>query len=428
MYCARYVRLSSVPIDDIKVEGSDDFDYELVIKNGIAYVQFTHSGVPYEPRFAVSLSYRAKTKQPKMGSTYYITAICVRPDSMYNTLIEVTSYSEGKDLLGPLENNNDLYVANEIAWRELTSKDKYGYVQIKDSDGDGVITDEDVRVAFECLAKAKKGTDIVLVNQFDRIKYLLSYNESQNDPFEGNENKVWIGFPSNYGVEEICAYSSSVREMNLPNFKVLIANNEATIRMETDDSLQLTKNLDGSFVAWSCACARRSTRLNFASSILRTPIRAFDTIKIFNISEILKLGTFNVTYLDNENSVYLISEDLTPDSTLEQITEQQIYVTRYMRARLNSELPSTEYDSKSGAILLIQSKLISNLNTLIKEGKISKYLDENGAGREIDANKDIYVSVVEDNPTQFQFGYGFYTKKGIKHLFGSYVLDTEFNK
>ena len=70
--------------------------------------------------------------------------------------------------------------------------------------------------------------------------------------------------------------------------------------------------------------------------------------------------------------------------------------------------------------------LVTGLQQKIREGVISQYLDENGAPREIDPTTDIFVTYVKNDPTKYQFGYGFYTKKVMKLLFGSYVVDKNF--
>lgn len=414
-FSSKYVQLSSVPIDDIELISEEKFDYELIIKDNEAFVLTYYNGIPYSPRYSFSIKYRAKTKQPKVGSTYYVTATCIRPDSMYNTLIEVNSLQEGIDLIGPFDRFNDLYVANEIAWRELSPNNKYAYVQIKDSDNDGIITRSDVATAIDCLSKFKKATDIVMLNRFEDTDLLVDYNIAQNDPFQSNENKIWIGFPRNYSIEEMADYSNSILDMPFSDFRLMIANNQGDVNI---DSIPITYRVDGSFIAWGMACNRRSESTEYASSLVKNALSSIDSMKTFSIDECRILGSNNISYIIKENDNYRIAEDLMSSGNIEQIIDQQIYASRYMRIKLD-EIVGYTFDTPSIAIQTIQSKILSNLKQMISDGVISKYLTEDGVARDIDPSLDITVKKVEGNKTQYLFGFGFYTKKGIKHLFGT---------
>lgn len=418
-----YVKLSSVPIDGVEVECDEIFDHDLIIKDGSAFVVFTRNTLPYTPKHPITISYRTRVSQPKVGATYYVVATCVRPDSMYNTLIDVTSVDEGRELIGPFETSNDLYLANEIAWREFTQGDKYAYLQIKDSDGDGVITKHDVEVALQSLAKFKRGTDLVLLNQFDYIGLMVNFGIEQNDPFQVNENKIWVGFPRNTPIEDKITFSSNFEPLSFADFRVLVGNDEATLSVDT---IPITKKVDGSFIAWDFVCKRRTSTTEFASSLVRSELVAFDDIATFDISGMRQLGANNIAYITKEAGSYLILEDLTNSGNIEQVIDQQIFVSRMVRMKMKP-LVGTTFDTTSQAIYAIKSSLICILKELIKDGYISPYLDANGKQREIEPALDVFVKQVENNKTQYQFGFGFYTKKGIKHLFGSYIIDRSWN-
>ena len=411
-YCAKYIQLKNEYVTGMQVKSEDIFDYQIKTIEGISYLIITKNGIPYEPISQVSLSYRSYTEQPIVGKTYYVNALCNRPDSLYNTLIEVCSLEEGRNLLGPFSSLNDLYIANEIAWREFDKPYHYAYVQVKDSDNDGVLSEDDIRVAFESLKKVKKGTDIVLLGNQQFINYLIEYNESQNNPFEKNENKIWLSTTDTEFV-----YSLSTREY--PHLKNVIANRLARLKMIAFDN-EVTINVTGSFIAWAFACVRNG--IQESDTILRKPLKSFSYIEVYEDDINKHYGSNGMMFVISDSN-YLIGEDCALKST-EQVANQQIISTKYISNKLDSDLIGSTFDSVSDSISAIQSKLIITLNDMINNGYISKYLDDNGNKRSIDASKDIFVKSI--SASSYQFGYGFYTKKGIKHLFGSYIMDSQF--
>lgn len=413
-YCTKYIQLKGEYLSDLVVESDEPFDYEVVTKNGKSYLVITLNGMPYEPRGNIKLTYRTYTAQPDNGNKYYVNALCIRPDSMYNTLIEVTSADEGRALLGPFTPLNDLYIANEIAWREFNVPNTYGYVQIKDSDGDDVISEEDIVASLDALVHNKRATDIVILRN-ERFKgQLIDFNDRENDPFESNENKIWF-------------HSDDIEYVNLlklgqyAEFKNAVANKNATIQFNVFGSTASLR-VDGTFIAWALACVRNS--IGYSESILNRKIKSFNSIEVYSEVENNKFGANNIMYITtNSSGDYIIMEDCSVQS-LEQISNQKILTTKYVRMRLDEEVGKV-IDSPSEILNTIQSRLVTILNEAISQNYISNYLDEEGNKRPIDPKLDIFVKQV--TATQFQFGYGFYTKKGIRHLFGNYVVDAAIN-
>lgn len=412
-YCSRYVQLKYEYLCELKIISDEEFEYEVITKDSISYIVFTKDGLPYSPR-TLKIKYRSYTKEPKANENYYIVANCIRPDSMYNTLIEVTSLDEGRKLLGPFDKDNDLFKANEIAWREFSTPLSYGYVQIKDSDNDGIISAEDVEKAFEALYRNKRGTDIVLLNKRQYQKFLIDFNNSANNPFERNENKIWI---DSIDVD----YAKELSDSEYAEFKNVVATGRALLNIEWENQ-NANMIVDNSFVTWAIVCIRNS--IDYSETILNRVIKSFSEIELLDERYNKEFAENNMIYITKKEGDYVITEDFCLTG-LEQVSNQKVITTRYIRKQMDAnigkviELPTT-------AITQIQSSLVTVLNELINKGYISSYLDEEGNKRPLDANKDIFVTNVKNNPTIYQFGYGFYTKKGIKHLFGSYVVDRNF--
>jgi hypothetical protein len=411
-YCSKYIKLKGEYINNLEVISVEPFDYRIVEKDGQYYLIITLNGIPYEPRNSITIKYRSYTSQPELGNNYYVSALCIRPDSMYNTLIEVQSLNEGRELIGPFDTLNDLYIANEIAWREFSQPLSYGYVQIKDSDNDDVIQEEDIDAALKALITNKRGTDIVLLRNEKYLGKLIKFSNEQNSPFEQNENKIWISSQNIDDVDEL-----SIEEY--AEFKNVVANDSAKIKMSTY-GVDSTLNVDGSFIAWAFACARNF--IGYSESLLNTKIKSFSYIKTFNDLEEKEFGSHNIMFISGTEGNYKIAEDSSVVS-IEQISNQKIISVRYIRNKMNEECGKVS-ESPQESLSEISTKLVVTLNELVSKGYISNYLDENGNKRPLDAKLDIFVRQL--NQTQFQFGYGFYTKKGMRHLFGNYIVDSIF--
>lgn len=412
-YCAKYIQLKNEYLCGLEIISNEEFDYEVITKNNVSYIVFTKNGLSYSPR-SLRVRYRSYTKEPDANKDYYVVARCIRPDSMYNTLIEVTSLNEGRKLIGPFDKDNDLFKANEIAWREFSTPLSYGYVQIKDSDNDGIIVAEDVKKAFEALSRNKRGTDIVLLDNNQYQKYLIDFNNFANDPFERNENKIWFDSTDVDYVEELAGAKYA-------EFKNATAVGRARLSIEWDNQ-NANMIVDGSFVTWAIVCVRNS--IEYSETILNRTIKSFTEIELFEERFNGELGKNNLIYITKKDDDYVITED-TCLTGLEQVSNQKVIITRYVRKQMDSNVGKV-IDLPTIAITQIQSSLVTVLNELVNKGYISSYLDEEGNKRPLDANKDIFVTNAKNNPTNYQFGYGFYTKKGIKYLFGSYVIDRNF--
>jgi len=438
---AYYVILNGTPIEEPTSEG-----VELSWVEGTPYVIVSYaeesSNAGKKPQ-NFSISYEYAGNEPNPGDTYYLTTKHIRPDSMYNKVIFISSRAEGQMLLAPSTSKNDLYIANEIAWDEIGPRTGYqiAYIQIKDSDDDGVISSADVQAAIDALATSKKTTDFCLLGNFEYLKKLLAANELGNDPFEAHENEVWVGAPVGTEVGDINTEDSLVyiaqasmkvygNENPAHGTRILVAPTEATKKITLEGNVEQSIKLDGSFVAWGLACHR--SRMKPADSIMREVLTAFDSMQTYDDVDDIKLGQNQIVYFSKAaEGIYRVEEDFTTDKygfefSLEQITSQRFQVVRDLRDYMNESLIGYTPDTPAVGIETITSYLVTGLNQKIREGVISHYLDENGNKRPLDPTTDIFVKNIKENSTQYQFGYGFYTKKVMKVLFGSYVVDKNF--
>lgn len=438
---AYYVILNGVPLD---TPTSEAVDVELV--TGTPYVMVSYpAGSPNEGRKPqnFSISYEYAGNEPNPGDTYYLTTKHIRPDNMFNRVIFISSRAEGEVLLAPSTSKNDLYIANEIAWDEIGTRTGYqiAYIQIKDSDDDGVLSSADVQAAIDALATSKKTTDFCLLGNFEYLNKLLAANEAGNDPFECHENEVWVGAPVGTEVGDINEEGSLIyiaqsslkvhgNENPAHGTRIMVGSTEATKKITLEGNIEQSIKLDGSFVAWGLSCHR--SRMKPADSIMREVLTAFDSMQVYDDVDDIKLGQNQIVYFSKvADGMYRVEEDFTTDKysfefSIEQITSQRLQVVRDLRNFMTESLVGYTPDTPQTGIQTITSFLVTGLNQKISDGVISQYLDDKGLPRPLDPAKDIFVTNVKNNPTQYQFGYGFYTKKVMKVLFGSYVVDKNF--
>lgn len=447
IYGSYYVSLSGVPLNGIAITNLGTLKAKIVTDsagNATSFVRFVNSNdIPAKPSSTIQISYEYEGIQPSAGSTYYLTTIHIRPSSLYNSVQIISSRKEGELLFAPATPTNDLYIANEIAWDEIGDTDgaQIAFIQIKDSDDDGVITDTDVHNAIDAVATSKKVTDITLLGQFGNIGYLCRMNQDANDPFAARENELWVGAPTGTVVGDVNTEGSLVyiAKSTLKVYgddpahgtRILVGSTWAKKSITMDSGKAQSVTMDGSFIAWALACCR--SVMGTSDSILRKHLYSFSDMEIWDDVNNDLLGAANIVYLSkSSDSIYQIEEDFTVDTynftfSLEQISSQRLVTVRRVRQFLNENGIGYVPDTPQAGIAFVSSLLIRALKQLVNDGTIGPYQDEDGYAREIDPDKDVFITYVKDDSTKYQFGYGFYTKKVIKQLFGIYVVDKDFS-
>lgn len=444
-----YVSLTGIPLSDVHVTCSDSsvkaiqvLDSEGNYTSLIRFVNVEDDN-PIRPSASVSVTYEYKGIEPKAGSTYYVSTTHIRPNSLFNNVLIVSSREEGRVLFGPSTPNNDLYIANEIAWDNLqgTSGAQVAFIQIKDSDDDGVFNEEDVKAAIDACTRTKVITDVTLLGFFEYFSYLLKMNQDANDPFEMRENEVWAGCPIDTQVGDVntegslvfTAKTSMKVSGNDPchGTRILVGSTWAKRQVTMYGGRTQTITMDGSFIAWALACLRVS--LPTSESILRKNLTCFSDMQVFDEVDNDKLGSAQIIYFSKiASGSFRIEEDFTVDTygfefSLEQITSQRLTTVRSVRSYIDENLVGVTPDTPQAGVNLVTDFLIRGLNRLIKNGTISNYLDDNGSPRTINPSLDIFVQNVKDSPNQYQFGFGFFTKTAMKHFFGTYVVNKNFS-
>ena len=403
------------------------------------YIAFTSA-----PTSPVEVRYDYIGEEPAPAQLFYFTANTLRPAALYNTPIRVLDYDSAAQLLGPSSTQNDLLIMAQLALDDNGAPGAY-FVQALDSDGDGVITSVDVNTAINATEDQRSLTDVIVLSSFGSLSTSLANNEKMNDPFERGERALWVGAPKGTAIGDgsVAGTLSYLASRTLQVYgnnhahgkRVLVANNEATKTITLTDGTQVVASLDGSFVAGALA-ARNASFSDPGETLLRKNLFGFDSINTYTEPEELQLISFSIIYVSNVGSdtspVYRIEESTTVDRSSDDNNEisvainQKEFVTREIRTNMDTSLVSIVPPSEQAGVALIQSFLVSNLQSLLARGIIGAYTDSAGTSRPLDPDEDVKVFRAKDSRTAYNFQYFWNGRYPLKRLFGLYSVDQKF--
>jgi hypothetical protein len=415
---------SSIEVINYNTAASISFNYVV----GTPYLYFT-----VNPNVPIKVTYQTYGAEPDPGQTYYLSAYYLRPDSMYNNPFLCLRLIDGRAFAAPSTVDNDLYIANEIAW--ANNPQAVYLVQPKNADGSGNYTIPDFSDAIVSLRAYPRATDICLINYIDALSVLLEENLVANDPFQARLNLLWVGLPIGTPIGDVNTQGSIVNYAQstlqvagnsaAKGTRILVGPNTATKTITLATGQTATVTLDGSFIAVAGA-ALVSQYTDPAQDILNVELAGLDTITLFTAEQNKILGQAQALYINGSNGVYTWGEDYTvdPDKTFNQINvmTQRQYVTQVVTRNMNS-LIGIVPNSAQAAEQLIRGQLSSILKGLVAAGTIAQYQDSAGNVRNFDPQKDIVVFADPSDDTKFYFNYAWYSRNTIKRLFGLYALN-----
>jgi len=439
---AFYVLLNKVPTSVTYVRGpSPTFaDLAFNVVSGTTIVWFTTN-----PTVNMTIKYRTAGLEPSPGATYYMTGYYKRPDTDYSMPQTFASRSEAVDFLAPMTITNDAAIANEIAWdQDELSLPGVVVVLVKDSDGDGQYVPADYADAIRVSQEMEATTDFTVVNQFAAREEFRDSIVNSNDPTIARRRIGYNGFPTNYPIGDEFTAGSRIytarRELQVFEETVArgsiacIGNSFAkkTIRVDSlgdgsVDSIPTQVTLDGSFLAVGLA-ARVSSFSEPWMTVYNLPMSGFDDIEVLTKTQMIALQDAGIICLNVEDGTATYVGTMTTDETepsTEQLsgTVQRQYVLNRLQAAVNKRVIGMVADTPEEAASYLQSEIVSELGSMISEGKIGRYTDENGAARELDVTKDVTAVRDRRDPTKSYFRCGWNNKYATLYVDGLVSVD-----
>lgn len=400
------------------------------------------------PGVNLTVAYRYKGAEPEPGNTYYMTGYQRRPDSDYNSGQLFRSYDEALAFLAPMTPTNDAAIAAQIAWEQNeTTLPGLVVFLVKDSDSDGIVTTADYDEAIRVSQRFLGTMDAVVVNQFAVRDTFTNSVINMNDPTVGRHRIGYHGFPSNYPLGDEFTPGSRVFSART-EFQVFVdtpargtiagignASAKKTILVDSlgdgnIDQIPTQVVLDGSFLAVALAASVASSPEPW-QMVLNRAVVGFDEIEFLNEDQMILLqdaglicikvsaeGSGEGTYIGTSTT------DETEPST-EQLsgTVQRQYVFSRLKAKIDSSTIGYVADSPEDAEDQMTADGITELGSMVSEGKIGKYIDKSSGQIRPISSTDFIATRHPDDPVRVYFQCSYYNKYGILYADGTVVVD-----
>lgn len=412
------------------------------VRDATNYEDVTYTWVTNTPYVVVSAvpntdlvcRYEWAADQPSVGDIYYIDAKQVRPESDYNTPIFAAALDAFEDEVGPSETTSHLMIAGRLMFEHNISG--LWYVQVRDADSDGELTDNDYRTAVDATELKSDITDVVVLNRFSVLDKALSSCVSENQPRRKHQRMLWVGVPASTPIGDLDTADSLVylsRKTlqftgNSPALGkvVLLANSAATYDLTLADNSVVSLTLDGSFIMAAIAALNAAqTRSTLQDTILRKSLPGFKSFDSFNESEIAILQSNNVLYINSSGVIqesYTVHEQ-SPAYNEIGATNQIINADKVIASTLDTAVIGFVPPSPQAGEVLIKSFLIETLQDLVSTGALGEYTDDDGNVRPISSKDDIEVFRDENDDRTYYFRTWYNVSKPIKRVSGLYSVD-----
>lgn len=384
--------------------------------------------------------YDHQGEEPAPGDLYYMTAQYLRPTTDYNAAQLFTSYATARAWLLPVETGNDLLVTLEMIKQLFQAGLKAIYmIQVLDADDDGIYTDVDFQLGIDASEFKPLIRDVVVLNHFTTLGYLLTSINSMNDPFTAKERMTWIGCPIETDVGDgstagtLIYYAKNTLQVYgdvaYHGTRILVAPTyvKYTLGMEDGSTTQLT--VDGSFFAAYLAALTCSFSVP-AQPLLRQTVGAFDEVDTFTEGQNLMLGEAGLILVtDIGANVYRIETETTTDNFANNFKytnamTQKHYVTDQVRQAIDAQAIGILPVSPESGAMTIKGIIASKLRDIVARGIVAKYQNDNGTERDLDLANDIWAEQDQSSPTLYHYRFSYFLLYTLERAYGVYQVDS----
>jgi hypothetical protein len=416
----------------VKVNGVAFYDFSITEGSGVVILKNL-------PDFVTKIvfAYTYAGSEPALGTSYYLSAQYIRPDSYYSVPKVFASAAAARSFLEPVTVSNDLAIAAQVAFDQSPTPQMVAIVQVRDADDDGVFSPTDIDKALAGCMGVSYISDLVPINLSGYMDKFMAYNLNACDPFTRKENLTYFGMPigsvigDNLSEGSIAFTATRTLQVygNSPahGTRVLVAPTTARKKIALSDNSVVTVTLDGSFVAAAIA-ARIAGQPDNSSTILHSNILGFSYVETFNDTENKLLGGASTIYFTrNGTGVYRIEEDITVDTTASHYNLLLAMKTKHdsvrmMRKFIDTSLIGYTPDTKAAGVAFVKAGILSELMNQVGKGVIAPFQDESGNIRQ-PLPSDVQVIQDANDPTLYHFRYLIWTRSPVKRLYGTYSVN-----
>jgi hypothetical protein len=375
--------------------------------------------------------------RPVAGAQFFVTYTYSRPSSDYNVVKVFYTDTDSYNDIGRVNYDNKLSQALYLAWMQGISN--VYVIQVQDSAGNGVYTDQDYVNAIQALKDQRSITEIVPLRSTATIRAAVkSLMQQECSLSQSNFKRYWVGAPIN----------TLPGDLNTPDSYVYIAQNEFYVTptdptrgryiLAAPDTWQLTiTNIDGSqsvLTVDSCfaSVADAALMVSFAKasdSLLRKEITGLTLVDPYSASlqKYLTPSGVNVHTFVSPGAAMLfdpVTTDVSGDVEFREISSsvQKDMLAFSIINAVNLNIVGIVPDNISDFIGTIKSVVGGVILSEIQLGNIGKYRDKDGNPVDIDYTKDIVAYQDANDQTTYYYKYYFFLKYVAKRIFGQFTV------
>lgn len=440
-----YVVLQKIPDTVVSVKDGDG--------NDIVYVGVTTDDNGDNERFLnlgaldpsedIVVTYRHKGNEPNPGQSYRFSGYYLRPATLYNDPILVTSKDEGEQLLLPMGTGNHLAIVNDMAWK--LSPVGFYVCQVADADSDGIFQDSDYDTAIEATEGTVAITDLVVLSRWGTLNTQVTQIDKLADPLLKSTRLLWLGAPIDTEIGDATTAGTLVYTATQTlavyganpahGTRIMVAPTECTYNISLPGGTSTDVTLDGSFVA-AAMCLQYASFSDPWMTVLRTNLSLFENVETYSDSENKQLGAAQINYLEGDDTtgIYQWQEDITVDSTgTEASADEFKIISAMMQKRYTVKAVDTAMERSVISLVpedpvagaeAIRNVVKGVLSDLVSARKIGRYLTEDKQPRQLNPSTDIKVWPSRSQPTAFYYAFAFFLRYPIKYTYGLALVDS----
>ncbi len=380
--------------------------------------------------------------KPAIGDTYYVRYNTTRPSDEYNKVRLFFGLAEAMYAIGPMNADNDLLIAVELAF--MNGGTVIGVIQVEDADSDGLYIETDWYAAIEAIRQSTQITEVVLLNtDVGIMAYLVRVIEDEASLLKNHFMGAYFGVAQDATIGDIdtsgtiiyiAANTLQVSGQSQGRGRyVLIStpDSPAPQRTITDSDTRtfITLILDTPFLA-AAVVGALSTISPISNSMLRQQIVGFESTSISdNEASASYLASNGVWVLINRGGRIVCFDPVTADSGGEEIFSepnvriQKDYLANLIRTRLDNYVIGVMPDDLNDFVHEIKYHIGIVIENCISNKIIAPYIDTIGLTRAIDLMNDVKAYRDTTSKTTYRFVYSFMARYVSKRLYGQYIID-----
>jgi len=296
-----YVRLQFVPTSLTSVETLPSGEDLLASPSDVAIVAGTKfvdlgSSNPFTTVPADSslkVVYDHVGTKPAVGSTYFVSYKLEKDDSFYNVPRQTLSEEQLLSEVGAVTSSNQLAIAGQIAYQNGASQ--VWYVQIKDSDADGIYTPDDYLAGIVATETKVEITDVIPLSTHPEVRAELVVSTARASSLEVQHPRLgWFGAPTDTAIGDLSTENTLIymsrNELSVtPDSSalgrlILVGNTFAKRRIALPSGQRVLLTLETPFINTALATVQNEFTTP-ADTLLRKPIVGFTEIQDYTDSQ-----------------------------------------------------------------------------------------------------------------------------------------------